>query len=149
MFKHILLATDGSALSGKGAALAIKMARALGARLTAVHVVRAYDERMGYDGSVMPKMPELKKRFEKNMAAAAKSVLDPVKQAATEGKVTCETVMVASESPYEEIIGQARKSKCDLIVMASHGRKGIQSVLLGSETTKVLTHSEIPVLVVR
>ena len=104
---------------------------------------------MGYDGNVMPKIPELKKRFDENRAAAAKSILDPVKQAADEGKVTCETVMAAGENPYEMIIGQARQSKCDLIVMASHGRKGIQSVLLGSETTKVLTHSEIPVLVVR
>ncbi|MBI3371995.1 MAG: universal stress protein [Betaproteobacteria bacterium] len=149
MFKHILLATDGSALSGKGAETAIRVAKALGARITAVHVVRAYDERMGYDGLVMPKMPELKKRFEANMAAAAKSILNPVKQAADEGKVTCETVMAAGENPYEKIIEQAKRSKCDLIIMASHGRKGIQSVLLGSETTKVLTHSDIPVLVVR
>ena len=149
MFKNILLATDGSALSSKGADMAIKMATALGARITAVHVVPSYDERMGYDGNVMPKMPELKKRFEESMAAAAKGILDPVKQAADAAKVACETVKAAGESPYEVIIQQAKQSGCDLIIMASHGRKGIQSVLLGSETTKVLTHSDIPVLVVR
>ena len=149
MFKHILLATDGSALSGTGAEVAIKTAKALGARITAVHVTRAYDERQGYDGNAMPRMPELKKRFDANMAAAAKSILDAIKQAAEKGKVTCETVTAAGEDPYEMIIEQARKSKCDLIVMASHGRRGIQSILLGSESTKVLTHSEIPVLVVR
>ena len=149
MFKNILLATDGSALSGKGAELAIKMAKALGARITAVHVVREYEEGMGYGGIVMPKMPVLKKRFEVKMAANAKSVLDPVKQAATEAKVTCDTVVATGENPYRMIIEQAKQSKCDLIIMASHGRRGIQSVLLGSETTKVLTHSKIPVLVVR
>lgn len=149
MFKHILLATDGSALSAKGVELAIKTAKALGARITAVHVTRPYDQRNEYDGSAMPKMPELKKRFDANMAAAAKGILDPVKQAADKAQVTCEAIAKSAESPYEMIIELAKKSKCDLIVMASHGRKGIQSVLLGSETTKVLTHSDIPVLVVR
>ncbi|HEY4985675.1 MAG TPA: universal stress protein [Bradyrhizobium sp.] len=81
--------------------------------------------------------------------AHAKKYLDVIQQAADQVGVTCRTVSVSSDHPFEAIIGTAEKDACDLIVMASHGRAGLRALLLGSETLKVLTHSKIPVLVFR
>ncbi len=83
------------------------------------------------------------------MARRAKKMLDAHKADALSSGVACDTVTAISGRPYDAIIKQAKKAKCDLIMMASHGRKGLSSILLGSETAKVLTHSTIPVLVVR
>lgn len=148
MFKKILVSTDGSQISNKAVKQAIRIASVVGARLTAVNVVGEY-RRLQDEGYLMPAMPELKKRFDDAESARAKKILDAVKKSANAAGVKCEVVMPAGNAPYEAIISQARKSKCDLIVMASHGRRGIQGLLLGSETTKVLTHSKIPVLVCR
>jgi nucleotide-binding universal stress UspA family protein len=151
MYKHILLPTDGSKLSTKGVQQAIKMARALRAKITAVHVVASYHQllRDQEDGFMMPVIATLKEDFEDRAAARAKEILSPVKEAASKAGVRCDTVTAIGDFPFEAIIKQARKSKCDLIMMASHGRSGIKGLLLGSETAKVLTHSKIPVLVVR
>lgn len=151
MLKHILLPTDGSKLSAKGVKQAIKMARALRAKITAVHVVGSYHQlvRDQEDGFMMPVISALKSDFEDRAAARAKEILSPVKAAASKAGVKCDTVAATGDFPFEAIIKQARKSKCDLIMMASHGRSGIKGFLLGSETAKVLTHSKIPVLVVR
>ncbi|MNC86213.1 Universal stress protein [compost metagenome] len=92
---------------------------------------------------------ELKNRFERESQEHAKKMLGKVQKAAKAAGVKCETVALVSDFPYQQIISTAKKKKCDLIVMASHGRKGLSSLLLGSETAKVLTHSKIPVLVVR
>ena len=98
----------------------------------------------------MPEIPVmLKRRFEEENAERASQILGEVKKIAAAYGVKCSTVVANDDSPYEAIIKQAKKSKCDLIMMASHGRRGLQAILLGSETTKVLTHSKIPVLVVR
>ena len=83
------------------------------------------------------------------MQKRAETILGSVKAEAAAANVACECVAVAGDSPYEAIIKQAKKGKCDLIAMASHGRKGLSSMLLGSETSKVLTHSTVPVLVIR
>ena len=149
MFKHILLPTDGSKLSDKGVKETIKMARALRAKITAVHVVGNYQQRLYDEGFVLPVVPGMKKDFEDRAAARAKTILDPVRQAAGKAGVKCDTVVATGDLPYEMIIKQAKRSKCDLIMMASHGRSGIKGILLGSETVKVLAHSKIPVLVVR
>ncbi len=149
MIKHILLPTDGSKLSNKAVKQAIEFAKALGAKITAVHVVGGYHQILPDDGFVMPEIPALKKRFEEQEAARAKTILDSVKEAAQMAGVECYVVVATGDMPYEMIIKQATKSKCDLIIMASHGRRGFQGILLGSETQKVLTHSKIPVLVCR
>jgi nucleotide-binding universal stress UspA family protein len=101
------------------------------------------------EGFMMPVMPTLKKDFEDRLAAHANEILSLVQERARKAGVKCNTAVATGDTPYETIIKQARKSKCDLIMMASHGRSGIKGILLGSETAKVLTHSKIPVLVVR
>jgi nucleotide-binding universal stress UspA family protein len=101
------------------------------------------------EGFVMPNALAIKKRFDEETARNAKKIVDAVKAAASSAGVKCGAVIVNGGRPYEVILKQARKAKCDVIVMASHGRKGLASILLGSETAKVLTHSKIPVLVVR
>ena len=149
MFKHILLPTDGSELSHKAVKQAIEVAKELGAKITAVHIVGDYHLALPDEGFEMPEIPTLKKRFEEEGATRAKKILGAVKEVAKIAGVECEVVMATSDVPYKTIINEATKFKCDLIVMASHGRRGLDGILLGSETQKVLTHSKIPVLVCR
>jgi nucleotide-binding universal stress UspA family protein len=115
----------------------------------AVHVVGSYRPVLHDDEFFMPQTPELKRRFEDETLRHSKKVLGAVKNSAEKAGVKCDAVTVAGDIPYEIIIEQAKKAKCDLIVMASHGRRGLQGILLGSETQKVLTHSKISVLVCR
>jgi len=149
MFKHILLPTDGSKLSDQGVKQPIKMAKALGAKITAVHVMNNYHVVLQDEGFLMPDVPVLRKRLEEIRSRQVREILGSVKEAADKVGVRCDTVVAIGDMPYEMIIKQAKKSKCDLIMMASHGRRGIKGILLGSETAKVLTHSKIPVLVLR
>ncbi len=149
MFKHILVPTDGSALSDIAVRQAIDLAFTLRARITAIHVVGGYRPAFENDGFKMPKMPALKERFEEEETARANEILGAVKKAAAEAGVTCFSAVVTGDSPYEAIIEHAAASKCDLIVMASHGRRGFEGILLGSETQKLLAHSKIPVMVCR
>jgi nucleotide-binding universal stress UspA family protein len=93
--------------------------------------------------------PALKKRFEDEGRARAQKMLDDIAKQARARGVRCSTLCVASDLPYQQIIAAARRKKCDLILMASHGRRGLSSLLLGSETAKVLLHTKVPVLVVR
>lgn len=148
MYKHILVPTDGSKLSAKAVKQAVAFAKTIGARITAVHVSDEYRAVMD-EGFVLPAFATLKKRFEEMNVQRSNAVLKQVKAAAEAAGVACQSVAVTNNLPYDAIIQQAKKHKCDLIMMASHGRKGLSSVLLGSETAKVLTHSKIPVLVVR
>ncbi|OGA23411.1 MAG: hypothetical protein A3I02_10890 [Betaproteobacteria bacterium RIFCSPLOWO2_02_FULL_67_26] len=147
MFKHILLPTDGSKLSNKAVKRGIELARKVRARLTALHVVPAF--KLMVDEGITPLHPALKKRLEDEGRARAQSMLDAIARQARARGVRCATLSVASDLPYQEIIAAARRKKCDLILMASHGRRGLSSLLLGSETAKVLLHTKIPVLVVR
>lgn len=147
MFKHILLPTDGSKLSDKAVRKGIEFAKKIKARVTAIHVVPEF--KFMVDEGITILNPELKKRFEDEGRARAQHMLDRIaKQARAQG-VRCATLSAASDLPYQEIIAAARRGRCDLILMASHGRRGLSSLLLGSETAKVLLHSKVPVLVVR
>ncbi len=149
MWEHILVPTDGSKLSDNAAKYAIDMAKRLGAKITALHVIGQHPPQFKDEGYDVPDMRTLKARFEEAEAERAKKILVTVRDAAAAEGVACDTVIATSESVYEKIIEQAEKLKCDLIVMASHGRKGLQGLLLGSETAKVLTHCKIPVMVCR
>lgn len=147
MFKHILLPTDGSKLSSKAVKRGIDLAKKSRARVTAIHVVPEF--KLMVDEGITMLSPALKKRFEDEGRARAQRMLDEITRQARARGVRCTTLCVASDLPYQEIIATARKRKCDLILMASHGRRGLSSVLLGSETAKVLMHSKTPVLVLR
>ncbi len=120
------------------------MAGQLGASIVGVTVVEPYSY-----STLSEYRPETLEAFEARNAQAAEQRLAAIVQAAKDASVACETVTVKSFSPYEAIIDTAKKHGCDVIFMASHGRRGLSAVLLGSETQKVLTHSKIPVLVYR
>lgn len=148
MFKHILLPTDGSKLADRAIVRGIALAKSLKARLTLLTVVPEF--RMIADESfAVPMSADLKSRYEKEAKARAAIKLAAVRQKMTKAGLKSDAVVIASDLPYQQIIATARKRKCDLVVMASHGRRGLTGLLLGSETVKVLTHSKIPVLVVR
>ena len=147
MYTRILVATDGSSLSKKAVANAIQLAATCGAELVALKVVPRYPQTY-FEGSI-PLSPNEIGRIEKQWADAAAENLASVQKSATAKGVTCKTVTVKSDVVSDAIINTAKKQKVDLVVMASHGRKGIKRLLLGSETQQVLTHSHIPVLVLR
>lgn len=147
MFKHILLPLDGSELSEHGVEQTIEMAKALGAHITAMHVVRHY-RTQETEGYLMPEVSFLRERFEQEAQASAAEILQQVKDAADKVGIECDTVVTFGGSPYASIVEQAYASHCDLIVMASHCYKGLARLLHGSQTTKVLTHTTVPVLVV-
>jgi len=147
MFKHILLPTDGSKLSGKAVKRGIDLARKSKARVTAIHVIPEF--KLMVDDGITMLSPTLKKRFEDEGRKRAQKMLDDIAKQARARSVRCTTLCLAGDSPYLQIISAARRNKCDLILMASHGRRGLSSLLLGSETAKVLLHSKVPVLVVR
>jgi nucleotide-binding universal stress UspA family protein len=147
MFKHILLPTDGSKLSDRAVQRGIALAKKSRARVTALHVVPEF--KLMVDEGITMLSPALKKRFEDEGRARAQKMLDEIARQARVRGVRCAILCVASDLPYQQIIATARKKKCDLILMASHGRRGLSSLLLGSETAKVLLHSKVPVLVLR
>lgn len=147
MFKHILLPTDGSELSERTSQQAVKLAKPLGAKITAVHVMGGYDIMLENQYLGSPDVPDMRQYYETEMAARTKKILDPIKKAALDAGVECDSVVATGDSIYETILKQAAQSGCDVIIMASHGKKGMNDVLLGSETQKVLTHGKIPVLV--
>lgn len=145
MYKNILVTTDGSEFSERAFGHAADLAKALGAKLTAVTVTPPI-QFIAIEGVVYPEDPEKHRQMTE---AQAKAALDVVAKTAQARGVACELVQLESPQPYEGIIAAAKDKGCDLIVMASHGRRGISAFLLGSETQKVLTHSTIPVLVYR
>ncbi len=147
MFKHILLPTDGSKLSNRAIKIGIRFAGKIRARVTALHVVPEF--RPFADEGFAPMSAALKKRLDDEARSRAAKMLASIARQARSRRVRCATLTVASDTPYQMIIESAHKKKCDLIMMASHGRRGLSSLLLGSETSKVLLHSKIPVLVVR
>lgn len=148
MFKHILLPTDGSKLADRAIIHGIKLAKALGAKVTLLSVVPEF--RMIADESfAVPMSMQMKQRYEKEATVRAEKKLATISARVEKTGLQCASVVVASDLPYQQIIEVARKRKCDVVVMASHGRRGLTGLLLGSETVKVLTHSKIPVLVVR
>ena len=149
MYKHILVPTDGSPLSNKALEAATELARTIKAKVTALNVMPCFRPPMMEEAAVAYTRAYSEAAFRKAREEAAARVLAKARDAVEAGKVKCDTVAVAGETPWETIIETARGKKCDLIVMASHGRRGLAGVLLGSETAKVLTHSKTPVLVCR
>lgn len=145
MFKHILVPTDGSKLSENAIKHAVNLARQCDAKLTALNVMPKFHV-LTYDTEMLEATP---KEFEQTSRAQSKRFLDVAEREAQTAGVNCDAVSVTSDHPYQEIIGTAQERNCDLIVIASHGRRGIEGVLIGSETQKVLTHSHTPVLVYR
>lgn len=145
MFKSILVPIDGSKLALKAVAMAGKLAASSGAKLTVVTALPSFPTIVGGEGYMIA--PISAKQWDDVIEKRSNSI----KQAATKQlkDVKFDFLEVASDQPYAVIIAAAKKRKCDLIVMASHGRKGLSQLLLGSETTKVLAHSTIPVLVCR
>ncbi|MGA8392356.1 MAG: universal stress protein [Burkholderiaceae bacterium] len=147
MYARILVATDGSTLSKKAVNSAISLAALCGAELVAIKVVPRYPQSY-FEGSIPLSVDDVK-RVEKQWAEDGQAVVDAVKKTAAAKGVTVKAVTVKSDLVSDALISAATKYKADLIVMASHGRKGIKRLLLGSETQHVLTHSHIPVLVLR
>lgn len=143
MFKHILLPTDGSPASDRAIAQAVTFAREAQARITGLHVMQEF-HLLTYRVQMLE---DTRDQFMRECQAQAEAFLSALKDAADKAGVPCETVCVAGDHPYETIVRMADGKACDLIVMASHGRKGITGFLLGSETQKVLSHSKKPVLV--
>jgi len=147
MYKKILVATDGSKLSGKAVAQAIDLARMLGAKLTAFYASPDYPLPVYAEGVAYQPVP--RKAYAASCAKEADAILEPIAASAKAAGVEFSAVHAMAAAPWEAILAAARKNKCEAIVMASHGRRGVSALLLGSETQKILTHSKIPVLVVR
>ncbi len=147
MFTRIMLATDGSKLSQKAVKSAIEMATKFNAELVAVKVIPRYVQTY-FEGSFTVADIDVKS-IEAQWAAGAQVVLDKIATNAAAKGVSVKTAVIKSDDISDGLVKTANKMKVDLIVMASHGRKGIKRLLLGSETQNVLTHSEVPVLVLR
>lgn len=147
MYQHILIATDGSELSDKAVQSGLSLAALAGASVIALKVVPRYP-RSYFEGGLPVDAQDIE-RIEKQWDDAAHALVDQIKADGQAQGVTVQSVIAKSDLVAEAIIAAAKKHDCDLIVMASHGRKGIQRMLLGSETQHVLTHSHIPVLVLR
>ena len=148
-FSHILVPTDGTPLSLKAAKEAATLARELDAKVTAVYVTPPWVPPMADESAVIADYTWSEQAYVDAQAKRAASALSKVEKALADEKVACEKVHAKGEQPWETIIKTASSHKCDLIVMASHGRRGLGALILGSETTKVLTHSKTPVLVCR
>lgn len=145
MYQHLLIPTDGSPLSSQAVGQALELAATLGARVTILTVVEPF-----YAFSASPEhLGETREQYERHARQAAEAILrDAREQAATLG-VSAQVKAVGSEHPDQTIIDTAVGNGCDLIAMASHGRRGVGALLLGSVTQKVLTHARLPVLVLR
>lgn len=147
MYKHILLPTDGSELSLRAAKSVIDLAKALNARVTAVHV---YPVKFTvYYGELSWVDERLEMTAREATQREGKKFLDQIAAVANSASVPFNGLLLEDENVWKSILETAERKGCDLIAMAAHGRRGLAAVLLGSETNKVLTHSKIPVLVYR
>ena len=147
MFRHILLPTDGSRLAAKGVKAGVKLAKALGAKVTGVYVIPRYVPPVFPEAVYVPEISlEQYNQVMKKHAAKALGVIEAEARAAG---ITCTTATPTDHQAWQGILRVARSKKCDAIAMASHGRGGLGGLILGSETARVLAHSKIPVLVLR
>lgn len=145
MFKHLLVPTDGSASAELAIGAIMRFARDAGAGVTGLHVVQPFHV-LSLKADVIEATPE---QYEVESAERARGYLLSMEQAARECGVACDIVVVRADAVHAAIVQTAYERQCDLIAMASHGRKGVRALLLGSETQNVLTHTQIPVLVFR
>lgn len=145
MYKHLLIAVDGSGFSDRALNQGLELAKTIGAKVTIIHVTPPWSSiAMGEVAVMFP--PE---EYERNMAEAAAKLLVRDAAAAKALVIDCETVQATEPQPHKAIVDTAAAKGCDLIVMGSHGRRGIAGLLMGSVTQKTLTHSNVPVLVYR
>ena len=148
MFKHILIATDGSELAEKAVAHGIELAKYLNAKVTAVTVAESWDP-LSMAALAERNIPNPVADYEERMVASANRILWSASEAAKKLGQSCSTIYVKDSHPADGILETARAQDCDLIVMASHGRRGLSKLLLGSQANKVVTLSSIPVLIYR
>lgn len=149
MYKHIMLPVDGSEPSLRAEKECIAFAKSIRAKVTAIHVVSRFHLHVQPWASPKAMITKIEQEHEEEARETAQKMLAELEARAKADGVECESVVVVADNPHEEIIRNAEALGCDLIMMASHGRRGLDAVLLGSETTKVLTHSKLPVLVAR
>lgn len=145
MHKHILIPTDGSELSQKAIDYGMALTKSVGAKVTVMTVSPPF-HMFAVEPMLVPNTPVA---YEKRADEVAEERLDAARLSAAAAGIACQTLHVVHEQPYQAIVDTAAKNACDLILMASHGRRGVSAIVLGSETVKVLTHSTIPVLVYR
>lgn len=145
MYKHILVATDGSQLASKAVTAGLRLAKALGADVTCINAIEPWTSTVGAEGAAFAFPID---GYEKAAADAAARIFAEVRAEASGLGVQCETVTVQG-FPADAIIEAALTQGCDLIVMASHGRRGIARAILGSQAARVVTRSSIPVLICR
>jgi nucleotide-binding universal stress UspA family protein len=146
VYSNILIATDGSELASKAVKHGVALAKSVGAKITAVTVETPFNV-FSVPTSKSNQMSEAFKQYGQHIKEHASRILDGVASAAKAEGVACDAVQVEDDEPYRAIIAAAKNAKCDVIVMASHGRSGVSAMLLGSVTNKVLTHTDIPVIV--
>lgn len=152
MFKNILVPTDGSELSQKSIAYALEFAKATDAKLVFVSVAVPYEYIVPLGGGLMPSVAydeNLQSLYDETSFKQAQAFVQAAEEEAKKSQVNYQSVTKTSFNPYEEIIAAAKDFNCDVIFMASHGRKGITQLFIGSETQKVLANSKVPVLVIR
>ena len=148
MYKHILISTDGSKLSLRAVKQAAELARTCKAKITALYVIEPYMPRMADESLIPAGLARDQAAYRKISEKTAGDALAKVEKGLATAKVKCRRIR-HRPMPWHGIVETAKKRKCDLIVMASHGRGGFAGLVLGSETNKVLAHSKIPVLVCR
>jgi len=149
MFKHILLPTDGSALAAKGVKTGVRLAKALGARVTGLYVIEPYLPPIMPETAMMAGAALDPRDYDKATKGHAAKALARLDGEARGAGVRCATQSVSAAQPWQGILKVARARGCDAIVIASHGRGGLGGLILGSQTARVLAHSKIPVLVIR
>jgi nucleotide-binding universal stress UspA family protein len=147
MFKHILIPTDGSPVAIKAVRAGIRFAHEIGAKVTAYQAIGTLLTHIDEEGYVVD--PKMHDAFERTARETAQRRLDAIGKLARTAGVTFNSAVTMVDTPYKGIIDAAKKHKCDVIFMASHGRRGVSGLLMGSVTQKVLTHCKIPVLVYR
>jgi nucleotide-binding universal stress UspA family protein len=145
MYNHILIPTDGSALCGEAVTYGVRLAKAVGAKVSLLTATEPF-HLFSLDVGQLEDTPD---EYRRHTGERAARILASAAAIAAGERVVADTIHVKEDHPYRAIIAAAENKGCDLIVMASHGRRGISALVLGSETTKVLTHSSVPVLVYR
>jgi nucleotide-binding universal stress UspA family protein len=148
VYKHILIATDGSELAEKGLGHGLALAKALDAAVTVVTVTDFWSP-LAMADEAMRGRPNPPDEYEKVMARAAGRILDSAEAKARAAGVKAQAVHVADKHPAQGIVEAAAQNGCDLIVMSSHGRRGARALMLGSQTAEVVAHTTVPVLVIR
>lgn len=149
MYRNVLVPVDGSDLSQKAVNECISLVKGSGAKVAVVHVVSQFHLHQRSWAPTKAIHEKIEKQHDEEARVAAREMVEKLARRFKSEGIESESLVVVGDQPYEEIINLAATRNCDLIVMASHGHMGLNAVLLGSETVKVLTHSKIPVLVVR